>query len=404
MPMRLPSGPLSILVAGACVAGLTLSGGVASAAPIPASGDRPRPPRVFAPYVGPSNDLTAVAAASGTKYLTLDFLQTPRPGSCTVSWNGDPATPVGAYAASIAALQAAGGSGTELADSCHSVKAIASAYEHVITTYHVTRLDLDTETDSLNNYAGIDGRNKAIAMVAAWATASGRTVQFVYTIPTNTSGIDQGGEFVLQNAVTNGAPIAIVDIMTFDYFDNLPHQMAVNTETAAQHLYNTLHRLYPDKSPSQLWGMVGVCEDIGSRGNGIDDFGAAETFTLSDARTVAGWAMSHGLAELTFWNLAEDTSPTAPYGYSHAFEPLPIAGTEADADLLVGELVSIDPGGATVELTAVSCSSASFCAAVDGNGNALTWNGARWSVPVAVSPSTRTATLSCGTEGHGRRR
>jgi hypothetical protein len=33
-------------------------------------------------------------------------------------------------------------------------------------------------------------------------------------------------------------------------------------------------------------------------------------------------------------------------------------------------------------LTAVSCSSASFCAAVDGSGHALTWNGVSWSRPV----------------------
>ena len=34
--------------------------------------------------------------------------------------------------------------GTEIADSCTSISAIAAAYEKVITTYNVTRLDLDT--------------------------------------------------------------------------------------------------------------------------------------------------------------------------------------------------------------------------------------------------------------------
>lgn len=57
----------------------------------------------------------------------------------------------------------------EIADSCHRVSAIAGQYEKVITAYHVSRLDLDTEEDSLNNYAGIDRRNKAIAMVEEWA-------------------------------------------------------------------------------------------------------------------------------------------------------------------------------------------------------------------------------------------
>jgi hypothetical protein len=34
----------------------------------------------------------------------------------------------------------------------------------------------------------------------------------------------------LQNAAANKAQIAIVNAMTFDYYDNLPHQMADETE------------------------------------------------------------------------------------------------------------------------------------------------------------------------------
>jgi hypothetical protein len=43
--------------------------------------------------------------------------------------------------------------------------------------------------------------------------------------------------------------------------------------------------LYPGKTAAQLWGMIGVTEDLG-----VDDFGAAETFTLADARAVQQWA------------------------------------------------------------------------------------------------------------------
>ena len=339
------------LAALACSAGLAVYGAIglaAGAIPAQAATSQPAtsppaahqapivlPPHVFEPYIGPSNSLTETARAAGVKYFTLDFLQTPKPGSCTVDWNGDPHTPVGAYAKGIAALQAEGGQvvpsfggasadsdDTELADSCHNVPAIAAAYEHVLTTYHLTRLDLDTEEDSLNNYAGIDRRNQAIAMVEHWAARSHRVVQFIYTIPTNTTGIDQGGAYVLQNAVATGARIAIVDIMTFDFYDNLPHEMADNTRDAATALFNVLHRLYPLKSPAQLWAMIGVCEDIGGPPTpGQDDYGAAETLSIGDAHSVEQWAAARGLAELTFWNLASDDLKSAPYQYSHAFEP-----------------------------------------------------------------------------------
>ena len=43
----------------------------------------------------------------------------------------------------------------EIADSCTDVSAIAAYYESVITIYHVTRLDLDVESSSLTDGAGI---------------------------------------------------------------------------------------------------------------------------------------------------------------------------------------------------------------------------------------------------------
>src|SRR6202453_5294674 len=178
-----------------CAAGMTVAA-VASASPATASLDTgtPLPAHVFAPYyLNPTDTLAATSRASGAKYITLAFLQTAKPGSCTVYWNGDTKQPVGTYAKGIAAVQAEGGNVVpsfggasadsaqeELADSCTSVPDIAAQYEKVIETYHVTRLDLDTEEDSLNNYAGIDRRNKAIAMVEEWAAREHRTVQFVY--------------------------------------------------------------------------------------------------------------------------------------------------------------------------------------------------------------------------------
>ena len=63
--------------------------------------------------------------------------------------------------------------GTEIADSCKTVSQIAAAYESVITTYGVTRLDMDVEAKSLGNTAGIDRRNKAIKMTEDWAASNG---------------------------------------------------------------------------------------------------------------------------------------------------------------------------------------------------------------------------------------
>ena len=48
----------------------------------------------------------------------------------------------------------------------------------------MTRIDLDVEADSLNNTAGIERRNEAVAETERWALLHGLDVQFTYTLPT----------------------------------------------------------------------------------------------------------------------------------------------------------------------------------------------------------------------------
>jgi hypothetical protein len=150
----------------------------------------------------------------------------------------------------------------------------------------VTRLDLDVEDNSLNNLAGIDRRNKAIA------------------------------KHILTNALDNHARITVVNIMTFDYYDDAAHEMAADTETAATALVGFLHTLVPAASSAQLWSAVGVTEMIGHDDYGSGgETGPAEIFTLDDARTVTAWATARHLGELSFWALNRDKSadpdPTA---------------------------------------------------------------------------------------------
>jgi chitinase len=306
------------------------------------------PQHLFAPYFESYNttdDPAAFASESGSKYLTMAFLQTATPGSCTVDWNGSPATPIAyaQYGKQIAQIRAHGGDvipsfggyaaddgGTEIADSCTDVNAIAAAYENVITTYGVTRLDLDTEDKSLTNPAGIDRRNKAIALVEQWAACHHRTVQFSYTLPTFPTGLTANGLSVLQNAVANHARVDVVNIMTFDYYDGLPHEMATDTESAVTGVVAQLKALYPHRSTQQLYAMMGVTEMVG-----IDDYGPSETFTTADAATVAKWAQQKGLSLLSFWAIERDNGTCvgtkgagacsgvaqSDWFFSHAFEP-----------------------------------------------------------------------------------
>ena len=220
--------------------------------------------------------------------------------------------------------------GTELADSCTSVSAIAAVYESLITTYHVPRIDLDVEADSVTNTAGIQRRNEAIAQTEAWAAQHGQRIQFSYTLPTFPTGLPAAELAVLQNAVAEGAKISTVNIMTFDYYLGTTENMLNDAESAATAAHAQLASLYPGLSSRALWQMIGVTQMPG-----IDDFGAAETFTTAQAPAFTIWAALHGLGEISMWALQRDNGncpgtkgaescsgvaqPT--WYFSHVFEP-----------------------------------------------------------------------------------
>ncbi|WP_064741647.1 carbohydrate-binding protein [Hamadaea tsunoensis] len=305
------------------------------------------PAHVFAPYFQAysGDNLNTLSQQSGANYLTMAFVQTERTGSCTVYWDGDTGTPIAAssFGSQIDALRGRGGDvvpsfggyaadngATEIADSCTNVDSIAAQYEKVITTYNVTRLDMDIEDNSLTNSAGITRRSQAIKKTQDWAAANGRPLQIVFTLPTTTSGLASSGLNIITNAIANGVKVDIVNLMTFDYYDNATHNMANDTKTAATGLKNQLKNLYPAKTDAELWGMVGVTEMMG-----IDDFGAAETFQTADAPIVEAWAAQQGIAELSYWALQRDNGgcpgtagsdtcsgvSQTQWQFSHAFEP-----------------------------------------------------------------------------------
>ncbi len=278
------------------------------------------PRQVFAPYFETydtsGGSPAALSQQSGARYLSLAFLQTAQPGSCTAYWNGDTSEPISysSFGSDIAAIQAAGGNvipsfggytadttGTELADSCTSVSAIARVYEQLITTYHVPRIDLDVEGTSLTDTAGINRRNEAVAEAESWAAGRGISIQFSYTLPTLSTGLDSEDDAVIENAIADHARISVVNLLTFDYYIGTEQNMVTDTETAAAGTHSELQSLYPSDTPAQIWHMIGVTEMPG-----IDDFGPDETFTMADAIEVLRWAQSEGIGTLSFWALQRD--------------------------------------------------------------------------------------------------
>jgi Glycosyl hydrolases family 18 len=319
----IPLAVAALAAAGITTAAATATAGAATTTYAAGGANVVLPPHVYAPYFEAydttDGGLAQLSAESGAKYVSLAFLQTANAGSCTADWNGDTTTPIsataaGSFGADIAQIQARGGTvipsfggytadttSTDIADSCTSVSAIASVYESLVTTYHVTRIDLDVEADSLTDTAGIERRNEAVAQTEAWAAANHKVVQFDYTIPVNPTGLTASGLAVLQNAAAEGAKITEVNIMTFDYYIGTTQDMLADAESAAVTTHGQLESIYPNQSPLALWHSIGITVMPG-----IDDYGTAETFTTADAPALLGWAALHNLGLISIWALQRD--------------------------------------------------------------------------------------------------
>jgi len=330
---RLRSALVWIVAAAALVAPAASETTVAHAA-------TPLPTRVYAPYfeTWTTDSLSATAHASGTRYFTLAFLETTGKSSCTLAWNGSKSQTVaaGRYLSDIATLRAMGGdvipsfggwsadqAGTEIGDSCKDVNAIAAAYESVVTTYGVTRLDMDIEGRSLTRTAGIDRRNKAIALLQAWATAHGHPLQVQYTLPTSPQGLETSGVAVLRDAVANDVRIDVVNPMVFDYYDRTTTDMGAAAISALRGLHTQLASLLPSETPAQIWAQEGA-----TIMNGVDDYPKrTEVTTVKDAGDLLAFARTspHVMSTLSMWAIQRDDASSGiaqqPWDFSHTLEP-----------------------------------------------------------------------------------
>jgi hypothetical protein len=109
---------------------------------------------------------------------------------------------------------------------------------------------------------------------------------------------------MLNNAVSAGVNFNVVNLMTMDY-GSPNSQMGQASISAANGLYSQLHNMFPSKSSSQLWSMVGITPMIGQNDS------AGEIFGLSDASQVLSFAQSNKIGEIAFWEVSRDNGGCA---------------------------------------------------------------------------------------------
>lgn len=277
---------------------------------------QPAPAQIYAPYVYmaryPVYQLAPTAQATGIRYFSLAFiLGTP---DCEPKWMAtvplENSFITDFLLPDLEALRALGGDvivsfggagGSELAQVCPDVDALQTAYQQVIDTYALTRLDFDIEGDDLRQPDVIDRRSQAIAALQADASAQGRQLLVTFTLPVQPTGLTAEGLYVLESALAHGVQVDTVNIMTMNFGQEFPpDQMGANTIQAAHSLFAQLQTLYPDAEDAPLWQRIGLTPMIG-----LNDR-QTQRFQLTDAEQVTDFALEQGIGLLAIWSLDRD--------------------------------------------------------------------------------------------------
>lgn len=271
------------------------------------------PSEYFAPYsdVTMSTTLQSVTQSTSQKYYTLAFITG---NGCNAYWAGTiPLSQTGTYLpnldSDISYIRSQGGdvvisfggeAGQELALTCSTASALQAQYQAVVTKYSATHLDFDIEGGTQGDVTSYDRRNTALA--ALQQANPGLTISF--TLPSATTGLLSDSLGMLNNAVSHGVNFNIVNLMTMDY-GSADSNMGQELINAANGLHSELQTIFPSKSSSQLWAMVGITPMIGQ-----NDLGG-EIFSLSNAQQVLTFAQQNNIGELSFWEVSRDNGNCA---------------------------------------------------------------------------------------------
>ncbi|MEW6256395.1 MAG: glycosyl hydrolase family 18 protein [Pseudomonadota bacterium] len=269
----------------------------------------------FSPYVDmsltTSQDLVDMVEDAGLEAVTLAFILSS--GTDKIGWGGigtlaDDTLSNGASIGSIISeLQAngvditisfGGANGQEAANTFSSVSALVAAYQSVIDTYGVTKLDFDIEGAALPDAEANAMRNEALAILQD----ANPGLQVSYTLPVLTDGLTAAGLALLQDAVAHGVDVAYVNIMAMDYgayYDS--GDMGDDAISASE---ATLAQLDSIGLSTKLiiTPMIGI-NDVTS-----------EIFTLEDAQQLVDYVASNDdVAGISMWSLSRDNGDVVGY-------------------------------------------------------------------------------------------
>ena len=106
-----------------------------------------------------------------------------------------------------------GQANTSLDVACATAAALTSAYQSVISDYHLTTIDLDIEGAALDDFAAGQRRAEAIAALEK----ADPKLSVWLTLPVEPSGLQDNALTVIKAMLRDHVSIAGVNVMTMDF-------------------------------------------------------------------------------------------------------------------------------------------------------------------------------------------
>ena len=156
-------------------------------------------------------------------------------------------------------------------------------------------LDFDVEGSILADSALNDKRAKIIAQLQSKYPK----LYISFTLPADRDALTDIGIALISNAIKNGININTVNLMIMDLGSLNGQTFSAVTIDVCTKVIVQLKELYPNKSESELYKMIGITNMIGN-----DDQGSI--FTVEDAKIVGAYAKQKNIGLVSFWAINRD--------------------------------------------------------------------------------------------------
>jgi chitinase len=277
----------------------------------------------FAPYVDATLTPTVAfqdRSSNPSRDVVLGFVVagSSKPASCTPTW-GTYQTLAGAATSMdldrrVAQVRGQGGdavisfggkSNSELAVACDRPDALVSAYRSVIDRYTPDTIDFDIEGSALDDTAANLRRAQAIKTIQDDVRAHKGKLAVWLTLPVTPRGLEANALAVVRTMLAAKVDVAGVNVMAMDFGEasaarNMRRAVTSSVTATRDQLAVVYRESGVPLSTAHLWGKLSVTVMIGQ--NDVD----AERLSVRDARAIATFARSRGLARVSMWSLNRD--------------------------------------------------------------------------------------------------